>query len=102
MTENMGSLRGDAAIYRRVIQQMAEDRQRMAFWSAAARGNSIVTRWQSSEQRQRAAIAVAQAKQLRESNVHLLEEAAKLRQRLAGHFGNHLTKPPRCRAPSGR
>jgi hypothetical protein len=46
-----------------VAEQMAEDRRRIAFWTAAARGTSMIPRWQSVEHRERAKLARTRVKQ---------------------------------------
>jgi len=71
-------LKGDAAIWRRVVEMTVEDRRRICFWAAVARGCSIVTRWQSAEQRQRATIAVMEARNLGQSSARLRQDFMKL------------------------
>jgi hypothetical protein len=70
--------KGDAAIWRTVVEQMTEDRRRISVLAAAMRGTSIVTRWQSAEQRERAAIAKAEAKRLSQTSARLRRVAGTL------------------------
>lgn len=78
MTTAPDTLSGDAAIWRRVVEQMVEDCQQIAFWAASARGTSMVTRWQSAELRERAMLARSRAQQLRQINARLRASSADL------------------------
>jgi hypothetical protein len=91
MTAFRGSLKGDAAIWRWVVEQLAEDRSRIAFWAAAVRGTSMVTRWQSVELRERAMLAGMRAKQLARTSARLRAESVELRDALASSNGSSLS-----------
>ena len=98
MTTAPGPLKGDAAIWRRVVEQTAEDCKRIAFWAAASRGTSMVMRWQSVEQRERAMIARMRARQLAEATKQLRADFARLREQCARNNGSSpsTNRPVSC------